>query len=60
MQAMDEIMAFALQQQADGVEISQEDIDDVREAARDLSASLDSFLSLAPPEDRQLVEDLAK
>ncbi|CAM9416857.1 unnamed protein product [Ectocarpus fasciculatus] len=57
--ALDEVMSFALQQQdEDGVKVSQEDVDDVREAGRALAASLDDFLALAPPEDLRLVKDL--
>lgn len=55
---MDEVMAFALQQQADGVAVVQVDIDDVREAGRDLADSLDDFLALAPPEDLRMVQKL--
>lgn len=57
-QALDEVMSFALQQQEDGVKVSQEDVDDVRESGRALAASLDDFLALAPPEDLRLVKDL--
>lgn len=57
-QALDEVMAFVLQQQANGDDVSQEDIDDVREAGRTLIASLDDFLSLAPPEELRLVEKI--
>lgn len=51
-------MAFALQQQAKGVDLTQDDKDDVREAGRALVASLDAFLSLAPSADLQLVQKL--
>lgn len=51
-------MAFALEQERKGVEISREDLDDVLEAGRALSASLDKFVSLAPPADLRLVEEL--
>lgn len=57
-QALDEIMAFSLQQQASGEAVTQEDIDDVREAGRALAASLDDFLALAPGEDLRLVQKL--
>ncbi|CAB1111705.1 unnamed protein product [Ectocarpus sp. CCAP 1310/34] len=56
--ALDEVMSFALQQQEDGVAVSQEDVDDVLESGRALAASLDDFLALAPPEDLRLVKDL--
>ncbi|CAM9783050.1 unnamed protein product [Ectocarpus sp. 6 AP-2014] len=56
--ALDEVMSFALQQQEDGVKVSQEDVDDVRDSGRALAASLDDFLALAPPEDLRLVKDL--
>lgn len=55
-QALDEVMAFALQQQANGVAVVQDDIDDVREAGRALADSLDDFLALAPPEDLRMVK----
>lgn len=57
-QALDEIMAFSLQQQAAGEAVTQEDIDDVRDAGRALAASLDDFLALAPPEDLRMVQNL--
>lgn len=57
-QALDEVIAFILQQQADGVEITQEDLDDVREAGRALAASLDDFLALAPPDDLRAVKKI--
>lgn len=52
-------MAFALQQDANGVRVTQEDIDDVREAGRTLATSLDDFLSLAPPDDLRMVYKLS-
>lgn len=45
-QALQEITEFALQQQANGVDVTQEDIDDVRDAGRTLEASLDIFCCL--------------
>ncbi|CAM9372441.1 unnamed protein product [Laminaria digitata] len=59
LKALDEVMAFALQQEANGVHVTQEDIDDVREAGRTLATSLDDFLSLAPPDDLRMVYKLA-
>lgn len=53
-------MDFALRQQANGVAVTQEDIDDVREEGRALAASLDKFLALAPPEDLRLVQSLVR
>eukprot|EP00752_Nemacystus_decipiens_P002460 g2316.t1 len=57
-QALDEIMAFSLQQQAAGEAVTKEDIEDVREAGRALAASLDDFLALAPAEDLRMVQNL--
>ena len=51
-------MAFALQQEANGVHVTQEDVDDVREAGRTLATSIDNFLSLAPPDDLRMVYKL--
>ncbi|CAM9384869.1 unnamed protein product [Scytosiphon promiscuus] len=56
--ALDEVIAFVLQQQADGADITQEDLDDVRDAGRALAASLDDFLALAPPDDLRAVTKL--
>eukprot|EP00903_Cladosiphon_okamuranus_P010883 g10279.t1 len=58
LKALDEIMAFSLQQQAAGEKVTKEDIDDVREAGRALAASLDDFLALAPAEDLRMVQNL--
>lgn len=59
--ALEEVMAFVLQQEsANGVGVSQEDIDDVRDAGRALISSIDAFLSLAPREDVSLVEKLVQ
>lgn len=57
-QALEELIAYALEQKGKGAEISQDDVDDVRNAGRALLASLDDFVSLAPPVDVQLVEKL--
>ena len=60
LQALDEVMGFALRQQADGVAITQADIDDVRAEGRALAACLDKFLALAPPDDLRLVQKLVE
>lgn len=57
-QALKEMMAFALEQQGKGTEISQEDVQDVGEAGHALVESLDNFVSLAPPTDVKLIEKL--
>lgn len=57
-QALKEIMVFALEQQGKGVEISQDDIQDVGEAGRALVDSLNDFVSLAPPTDVKMIEKL--
>lgn len=60
-QALKEITTFVQQQQqANGIAITEEDVQDVREAGRALLASVDDFLALAPPDDRRLVENLVK
>ena len=51
-------MAFALRQEANGVHVTQDDIDDVREAGQTLATSLNNFLSLAPADDLRLVYKL--
>ena len=60
LQALDEVMGFTLRQQADGVAVTQADIDDVRAEGRALAASLDKFLALAPPDDLRLVQKLVE
>eukprot|EP00904_Undaria_pinnatifida_P011489 jgi/Undpi1/7470/HiC_scaffold_22.g09943.m1 len=55
---LNEVMAFALQQETNGVHVTQDDIDDVREAGQTLATSLDNFLSLAPADDLRLVYKL--
>ncbi|CAM9280830.1 unnamed protein product [Choristocarpus tenellus] len=58
--AMDELLAYMLQQIAKGGEITAEDVEDVVESGRALAASLDAFLALAPPGDAQIVDKLAR
>ncbi|CAN0369089.1 unnamed protein product [Ascophyllum nodosum] len=58
--ALEELTAFVLKQRADGVAVTEEDVQDVRDAGRALLASVDDFLALAPPDDRRLVEKLVK
>lgn len=57
-QALKEMIAFSLEEQAKGVDISQDDIQDVGGEGRALLASLDNFVSLAPPADVKMIEEL--